>query len=173
MDIASLRRELEEHLKLNPHHEAPEGFRDRFEHWAEAYEAETDEEAKTELEALLRRIPAEAEAAASCAMEDAPEAGAASDEGGATQRESPAPAAPDISEAADDPSAPRPEPPAPPSAAADETRADDGGAAPAADVPRREEPAPAPDAGSGAGTWLLLAAIVLALAAAAYFYLAR
>ena len=71
MDVASLRRELEEHLKRHPHEQAPGGFRDRFEHWAEVYEREEDEDARAELAELLRKVPAEAEAAAKAGSAEA------------------------------------------------------------------------------------------------------
>jgi hypothetical protein len=67
MDIPGLKAELEEHLKRNPHPEAPEGFRDRFEQAAEHYQAETDADDKAQLATLLQRIPKEAEAAANAA----------------------------------------------------------------------------------------------------------
>ena len=70
MDIASLRNELEEQLKRNPHPEAPDGFRDRFEQAVEHHAAETDADDKTELEAQLHRIRDEAEAAANAACAD-------------------------------------------------------------------------------------------------------
>lgn len=114
MDLASLRRELEEHLKHNPHDQAPEGFRDRFEHWAEAYEAEQDEESKAELATLLRRIPEEAEAAAKAGQE----APGDSDEGPSAEA-APGPA---------DDAPPRPAPaPAPVPGEADAGPQDSGG----------------------------------------------
>ena len=71
MDIAGLRRELEEQLERNPHRQAPDGFRSRFDHMAEDYEAAEDEEARSRLEAQLRQVRDEAEAAANAGIEEA------------------------------------------------------------------------------------------------------
>jgi hypothetical protein len=144
MDIAGLRRELEEHLKHHPHEQAPEGFRDRFDHWAEAYEAEQDEANKAELEELLRRVPAEAEAAAKCGIEEPDESGA----------EPAAEAAPRP------PAGPAPEP------AAEQPREADAG--PSTSAAAREEAVPE---AAGSSQWLIFAGIALVLAAALYFVL--
>lgn len=63
MDVDSLRIELEKHLEKNPHKDAPDGFRDRFDVVAEQYRADDRNVPKSGLEALLRRITDEAEAA--------------------------------------------------------------------------------------------------------------
>jgi hypothetical protein len=67
MDIASLKAELEQHLKGNPHKDAPDGFRDRFEQLVELYKVETDAGDKSEMEGHLYRIRDEAEAATKAA----------------------------------------------------------------------------------------------------------
>jgi hypothetical protein len=66
MDVNKLRAELEEQLAKNPHEDAPDGFRDRFE------AAVADDGPKDEVEAQLRRIRDEAEAAARAVHADAP-----------------------------------------------------------------------------------------------------
>jgi hypothetical protein len=67
MDVEGLKVELEEQLKKNPHKDAPDGFRDRFDTVAEQYQAADDVVPKDVLEAQLRHIRDEAEAAAKCA----------------------------------------------------------------------------------------------------------
>jgi hypothetical protein len=70
MDVESLRKELEEHLKNNPDEHAPAGFRDRFEATIEDIEAADSDESRTELEAQLHQIRVEAEVAVKCACDD-------------------------------------------------------------------------------------------------------
>jgi len=72
MDVDSLKAELEEHLKKNPHPDAPDGFRDRFDAFVEQHAAEADEDdfSKAELEEQLKRIRDEAEAAWNAAGAD-------------------------------------------------------------------------------------------------------
>ena len=65
MDVDSLRKELEEHLKKNPDESAPSGFRDRFESVLEQMAADDGIE-DSEWEAQLQRIRDEAEAAHKC-----------------------------------------------------------------------------------------------------------
>ena len=67
MVVASLRSELEQHLQRNPHPQAPEGFRDRFDQLVEHYEAESDPAERSAIEADMRRVRNEAEAAANAA----------------------------------------------------------------------------------------------------------
>jgi hypothetical protein len=74
MDVDSLRKELEEHLKNNPDDHAPNGFRDRFEETAEDLAAADSDESRAELEAQLRQIRVEAEMAVKCACDDGGEA---------------------------------------------------------------------------------------------------
>ena len=64
MVVASLRSEMEQHLERNPHPLAPGGFRDRFDQLVEHHETETDPEERSRIEADMRRIRHEAEAAA-------------------------------------------------------------------------------------------------------------
>lgn len=65
MDVDSLRKELEEHLKKNPDKSAPSGFRDRFDSALEQMAADDGVPDET-WEAQLERITAEAEAAHEC-----------------------------------------------------------------------------------------------------------
>ena len=64
MDVDSLRTELEKHLARNPDEHAPHGFRDRFNAFAEQYQAEEGEEPRAVIEQELHRVRAEAETAA-------------------------------------------------------------------------------------------------------------
>ena len=64
MVVASLRTEMEQHLERNPHPLAPGGFRDRFDQLVENHEAETDPEKRATIEAQMRQVRNEAEAAA-------------------------------------------------------------------------------------------------------------
>ena len=86
MDIDGLRTELEKHLKNNPHPDAPDGFRDRFEQFVEMHAAETDATDKSELETQLVRI--RDEAAAACKAGDS--GGRDSDAGGDSPTDQPA-----------------------------------------------------------------------------------
>lgn len=72
MDVDGLRIELERHLKGNPHEDAPSGFRDRFDVVVEQYRADDGEVPKSALEALLRQIANEAEAAVKAHAADPP-----------------------------------------------------------------------------------------------------
>lgn len=67
MDVDSLRAELEQHLEKNPHPDAPDGFRDRFETVAEQLAAADGDFPKSVLEGQLQQIWNEAEAAANAA----------------------------------------------------------------------------------------------------------
>lgn len=64
MDVDSLRAELEQHLDRNAHPDAPDGFRDRFDHVAEQIGAGEGDSPKSVLEGQLQQIRNEAEAAA-------------------------------------------------------------------------------------------------------------
>jgi hypothetical protein len=151
MDVEGLKVELEEQLRKNPHKDAPDGFRDRFDTVAEQYQAADDEVPKDVLEAQLRHIRDEAEAAANCAdthptvgAETAFEGGSAGDGIGDDE------AAPAVGMAA-------PPAAAPPSAAP---------------APRPAAPAPAPEPEPGFlqryGVALVVAVVVV-VAAFLYF----
>jgi len=71
MDVDNLRAELETHLKNNPHKDAPGGFRDRFDAYAEQYAAGDDDVPKSVMEEQLVRVRNDAEAAANAAAGDA------------------------------------------------------------------------------------------------------
>jgi cobalamin biosynthesis Mg chelatase CobN len=155
MDVDSLRNELENHLKRNPDEHAPSGFRDRFAATIEDLEAAEDDESKAELEAALKQIRAEAEAAANCACDPAEAQEAGPDEAKAEEpRSEPdaaavAPAVQAVEPAAEE----LPEP----SAAAPAEQASD---------PVVAEPVSGPMQRYG----LILAAILVALVVAVYFY---
>lgn len=72
MDVDGLRIELEKHLEKNPHEDAPSGFRDRFDVVAEQYRADDGDVPKLGLEALLRQIADEAQAAVNAHAADPP-----------------------------------------------------------------------------------------------------
>lgn len=74
MDVAGLRQEMERFLAQNADHDAPTGFRCRFETAVQAYEAEGGSIPKSELEAELRQIRNEAEIAVKAAEADHAEA---------------------------------------------------------------------------------------------------
>jgi hypothetical protein len=76
MDAASLRSEIEGHLKHVPDEHAPHGFCDRFDQVVASLEAAGDDEERAALEAQLHQIRDEAEAAGKCA-DCGPEAEAA------------------------------------------------------------------------------------------------
>jgi len=79
MDVDSLKAELEEHLKKNPHPDAPGGFRDRFDAFVEQHAEDAEDFPKAYVEEQLQRIRDEAEAAwnaAEAEAGDAPRVGA-------------------------------------------------------------------------------------------------
>ena len=67
MVVATLRSEMEQHLERNPHPLAPGGFRDRFDQLVENHEAAADPATRSRIEAEMRRVRNEAEAAANAA----------------------------------------------------------------------------------------------------------
>lgn len=178
MDIAKLRNRLEEHLKSNPHNEAPEGFRDRFEHWVAEYEAEESGEMKARLAELLQSVPDEAEAASKAGEADAADAGIEGDRGPTPIR--PPAVEHGTSEAEAAIQAPRDEGDSPASPAADSERAPETIAAPPSAPPPAPASAPRPspspldvqpaEEGKTARN-LVIAAVILALLIGAYLLL--
>jgi cell division septation protein DedD len=81
MDVDSLRAELEAQVAKIPHQDAPDGFRDRFDHVAECLKSGEGDCPQSALEAQLQQIRDEAEAAA--------KAGAAEAAGGEEDRAAP------------------------------------------------------------------------------------
>ena len=172
MDVGTLRDELEEQLKNNPDEHAPSGFRDRFEATVEGMEAADDAETKAALEAQLRQIRAEAEAAVKCACgedEQAPAPSAEQEEAAAeappveAKMEEFAPAEPAIVEAKVEDSAPA-EP------AIVEANVDDHEAAASPTPEPVHDPVAEPAAGLMQRYGLVLAAALVALVVAIYFY---
>ncbi len=70
MDVESLRSELERHLADNPHKDAPDGFRDRFNEVARQHASGDGDLAPSVHEAQLQQICKEAEAAAAAGRHD-------------------------------------------------------------------------------------------------------
>jgi len=93
MDVAGLRHELEQHLGKNPHEDAPDGFRDRFDAVVDEMESGSDHVPREMREAQLRRICDEAEAAAAAGRTEADSAPAPEPRPGA--RDVPAGPSPD------------------------------------------------------------------------------